>query len=199
MNKKIFVLFPISLLLIFATYIIYLLIIFPWNPIQLVYSQNPEQSDAIVVLEGEQYTRIDYALKLLDQGYSKMLIFPGLQLKPNGEHIQAWLEKNPNKAEVIIGTGTTSTYEEAIATKRIIISKHFKKIILVTSSYHSYRASWIFRKVLPHIKVLSVPVPLGSEWFSLSKAKTDRFHKNVIKDEQTKFFGYFMLYGWRCY
>ncbi len=196
-NKKIFlIILLLSPIVLFCSS---LLFYYPFTAEQLVLRESPRNADAIIILEGEGRTRAEYAIELLEKKYSKTIFFPGLQIENNKSIIQDWLEKSGIEIDFFYNSGPTSTYEEAIATKKFVNEKNISSILLVTSGYHSYRATWIFRKVLPRVNVISTPVPDGNEWFSLSLAHSDQTHKNIIKTEQMKFLFYYVAYGWRLY
>jgi uncharacterized SAM-binding protein YcdF (DUF218 family) len=173
--------------------------IFPWNPSTLVFMQQPQNADAVVILEGEYYTRVDHALSLIEQDYAHLLLYPALNLEKNKERLNEWLKKNPGNITLISDSGATSTYDEAIKTKQYCKELKITSLLLVTSSYHSYRAWWIFQKVLPGVKVISVPVPPESDWFSPEEAEKPGFAHEVFKREQVKFALYYFFYGWRIY
>lgn len=73
------------------------------------------------------------------------------------------------------------------------------RLLLVTSPYHSYRAWWIFQKVLPAIEIISTPVPFDKNWFSLEELERGSKAEEVFRREQMKFLAYYLLYGWRIY
>ena len=95
--------------------------------------------------------------------------------------------------------GPASTYEEALKTREWVKKYNLKSLLLVTSSYHSYRAWWIFQKVLSGVEVYSVPVPFGQDWYAPDKVAAGNDYDEVFKEEQRKFAFYYFCYGWRIY
>ena len=121
----------LTLLLVisWAVYVsIRFLFIFPWTPEMLVITDRLEPCDLIVFLAGEYYERIDYAFELAEQGYSQKIFAASI------------------------------TYEEALDAKKFVESRNINSMLLVTSFYHSLRAAWVFRRIMPNIKIVSAPV-----------------------------------------
>ncbi len=157
-------------------WIAWLLIIFPWTPERLAYRKAPESADLMVVLDGETYVRIDHAFDLIEQGFAESLFVPGLKKMSSRKRIGERIEELGRPIRFGEGRGVTSTYEEALETKHFInhdlpAEQKIRTILLVTSPYHSYRAWWIFQKVLPQIKIVPTPVPFEKNWFSPQKVK----------------------------
>jgi len=174
-------------------YIINLLLIFPWTPSQLITADKLEPCELVVFLGGGSgYERIDYAIQLFEQGYGKTLYTPHLMKNKDYEYVTAKLNRLDLSTYYYSGDIIDSTYKESLQTKEFVKDHHIKSILLVTSPYHSLRARWIFRKVMPGIKIVSAPCCLDSD--SLHK-KLKSYHG----DEQRKFLLYYLLYAWRNY
>lgn len=182
-----------------VVFLVNLLIIYPWKSEQIVYTEELNNAELIVVLDGEYYVRVDYAFKLIEQGYSNMLYYPSLGYKQTREHIEERLPDLEEKLSFYEGEGADSTYEEALLTKGFIQEHSIDSILLVTSPYHSYRAHWIFTKVIPEANIISATVPFEDNWFNLEIIKESEVAKRIIRSEQLKFIAYYMLYGWRIY
>ena len=197
--KRIIQFIILSIILFILIFFINLLIIYPWQPEQVVFIEEPEKAGLIVVLDGEYYVRVDYAFELIGQGYSDMLYYPSLRYEQTRERITERLPDFGEQLRFYDGKGAESTYEEALLTKEFISTHNVKNIILVTSPYHSYRAHWIFTKVIPEADIISAPVPFEDNWFSLDNIEENEDAKEIIKSEQFKFLAYYLLYGWRIY
>ena len=185
-------------------WIAWLLIIFPWTPERLAYGKAPERADLMVVLDGETYVRIDHAFDLIERGFAESLFVPGLKKVSSRERIKERTKGLGRPIQFREGRGVTSTYEEALETKHFINhdlpdEQKINTILLVTSPYHSYRAWWIFQKVLPRIKIVPTPVPFGKNWFSPDKVEQGSKAEEIYKKEQKKFLAYYLLYSWRFY
>jgi uncharacterized SAM-binding protein YcdF (DUF218 family) len=168
----------------------------PKTPEDLAYKSKPKKTDLIVFLEGEHYIRIDHAFTLAYSGYANVIFCPGLLLEKN----ITYLEERIKSAEKVIkyyeGEGAVSTYGEARETKRFLRNRNVNSLILVTSPYHSYRAWWVFKKVLGGVEIIPVPVPFENNWFKLEDAVRGSFQYEVYQREQIKFAITFMLFGW---
>ncbi len=173
-------------------HIIILLLMFPWSPSQLITADELEPCELIVFLGGAHFERIDYAFFLAERGYSKRLYTPHLGNSKTREHINEKIKNLSLPVHFYSEESADSTYEEALYTMRYLKKYNLKSILLVTSPYHSLRASWIFRKVMPKIKIVSAPCCLKS---SSLKHKLESYHAN----EKRKLLLYYLLYAWRSY
>ena len=79
----------------------------------------------------------------------------------------------------------SSTMHDALEVKRYVREHGLKKIIIVTSDYHMWRALWTFRKVFS-----SLPVDL-----SVYPAKSNSIGLWGRIVEHGKFFFYLIKYG----
>jgi uncharacterized SAM-binding protein YcdF (DUF218 family) len=86
----------------------------------------------------------------------------------------------------------TSTWDEAQEVRSLVEQKGYKSVVLVTSKYHSRRASLIFQDALKgKATVISVPSPYDSSdpesWW-----KRDEDAKKVLMEYQK-----LLVYYWR--
>jgi hypothetical protein len=135
-------------------------------------------SDAIILLEGDGDSRCLHAIKLYKEGFSNKIIFSGglTDLKYGSypyEYILPILLKNGVKKEDIIHEDkSTNTLEQAIEIKKIIKSFGWKKIILIASPYHQYRAYLTFLKSIDYnndrVVIYNSPAK-GLSWFEENK------------------------------
>lgn len=138
---------------------------------QLAVSHDPQKVDAIVVFSGDGelgYINQSYQRRTLDafeyfeNGYaSQIIISSGRdQTFSEVEIIKSLLIKRGIPEDVIFTADKypRSTYENIILIKEILEKSNFKSILLVTSPYHSRRALWIFKKVMPELLVLAPKV-----------------------------------------
>jgi uncharacterized SAM-binding protein YcdF (DUF218 family) len=175
----------------------HLLSSFPYRPEDIVYARDPVNADIIVFLEGEHYIRIDHALHLAEQGFAGTVFCPGLLLSRNIAYLQERLAGDKVDVKYYEGGGASSTYGEAIATRRFLKNFPVDSLLLVTSPYHSYRAWWTFQTVLGDVEVIPVPVPFEKNWFKLEDVVAGSFSYKVFRREQRKYAVSFLLYGWR--
>lgn len=149
-------------------------------------------ADVIVVLSGEKTERVEYGVKLYQQGYAKknhIIMTGGLGV---GRHTWASLMKEYAEQLGIPGDVITlvdeprSTEEEARYSKQLFMERGYKSIILITSPYHSKRAFKIFHQVMgQEIKIISAPVE--DSWLNLDGWWQRRRDKGFVLSEYSKF------------
>ncbi len=168
-----------------------LLLIFPWSPDQLILGENPIEADLIVVLGGDINSRFEHAFNLAESGYSNNIFCPTIRFSENYPLISNLQDNNPD-INFVTDSGSESTFDDAIITKNYIKDNKIKKILLVTSDYHSFRAKWIFNKVLDLVEIISVPALTN---YSLNFLTNTIENKHwAYRSEQKKFLFYYMVY-----
>ena len=129
------------------------------------------RSDAIVVLSGGP-DRIDWGIKLYQDGWSPRLVLVGAALDKSGPSNAAAMRKKALQAGVpdtaiFLEEESTNTLENATLSKRILDSFGAKSIILVTSPYHQRRALETFKNVYDKESISIINSPSGySSWNS---------------------------------
>ena len=141
----------------------------------LIYEQNPEKTDIIVVLNGRDTERSLAAVDLYKGGYANLIILAQGSKQPGCDEFWKRVSKNfngkiffqraieamgiPENSFKLIGDGVSSTYDEAKATRRFMRQNGYKSILLVTSKWHSKRAYLTFKSALKNdgIKVIVHP------------------------------------------
>lgn len=129
--------------------------------------EAPAKSDVIVVLAGS-VERAFYAADLYRQGFAPLVLVSrpereagqrmlhelGIDLPAEEDvNIQVLQRKGvPHEHIRVIGTGSRSTFEEALAVREAIAGKPLR-VMVVTSPYHVRRAGMIFRKILGDVPV----------------------------------------------
>lgn len=120
-------------------------------------------ADVIVVLAGEEEERVAYGVKLFKEGWARKdrIIMTGGPVV--GKHTYAGLMKEqaeelgvPGKY-ILLADKSKSTEEDAKYTGDILKKNGYTSIILVTSPYHSRRASIIFKEMLPGVRIINAP------------------------------------------
>lgn len=116
---------------------------------------EPEPSDIIVVLAGETDRRPARALELLDRGFAdqvvmdvpadaKIYTFTQLQLAEQYAH-----ELPQHAAITICPIRGLSTKDESLEVEQCLAHQEGKRILIVTSDFHTRRALSIFRHEIP--------------------------------------------------
>jgi uncharacterized SAM-binding protein YcdF (DUF218 family) len=132
----------------------------------LIVNDEPTTSDIIFVLNSDYNIRPACAAALYKQGLGPLIVMarsedtPAVEmgLIPNDTDISVGvLEHLGIPAEKILVLpypgGVTSTFDEATVLHQYIQSTGIDRIILVTSAFHSRRASWIFARELADLPV----------------------------------------------
>ncbi len=116
---------------------------------------EPEPSDAIVVLAGETNVRPARALELLRQGVAPH-VFLNAETRDRiydqrlVDIAQKYVNSLPDATRISVCPITGfSTFAEADDARRCLQSLSVHRVLIVTSEFHTRRASMIFRHRLP--------------------------------------------------
>jgi uncharacterized SAM-binding protein YcdF (DUF218 family) len=128
-----------------------------------VVDDGPAASDAIVVLGDDNYEgdRANRAAEVLREGWAPRIIASGRYLRPYASIAELeqhdLLERGvPASAIVLLQHRARDTREEGEAIGQFISAHGWKRILVVTSNYHTRRARYILSRVLPAGTVLRV-------------------------------------------
>jgi uncharacterized SAM-binding protein YcdF (DUF218 family) len=149
-------------------------------------------ADAIVVLAGEENERVAYAVKLFKDDWAKKdrLIMSGGPLVWK----YSWASLMKSQAEslgiprknILLEDRSLNTAQEAEYTREILKKYGYRSIILVTSPYHSKRASIIFRRVMGDgVRVICAPVE--NSWFKFKGWWKRPRERDLVLQEYAKF------------
>jgi uncharacterized SAM-binding protein YcdF (DUF218 family) len=130
-----------------------------------VVEDRPERADAILVLGDDNFDgdRAAEAAELFREGLAPLVIASGRMLRPYAgiaELIARDLETRgvPTAAIMRFPQQADSTREESLALRDLAAKRGWKRVLVVTSNYHTRRARYIYRKVFPQqVSVLVVP------------------------------------------
>jgi uncharacterized SAM-binding protein YcdF (DUF218 family) len=113
-------------------------------------------ADAIVVLSDDNFyaDRSTHAAELIRQGVAPIVIASGRRLRPSAGICELMehdlIERGVPKDKIVLFPhDAASTAEEAVAVTRFAAQHGWKKVIIVTSNFHTRRARYIFQKVAP--------------------------------------------------
>jgi hypothetical protein len=137
---------------------------------------DPQKSDVILVLAGETELRPARALELLSQGYGAKLILdvpaqPRFYGFSQAELAQKFIATYPQSERISICPITgLSTREESRDAASCLAGSGARRVLLVTTSFHTRRALSIFRKELPayefSIAAVNDARQFGINWWS---------------------------------
>lgn len=143
----------------------------------LIVNEEPKPADVIIILGGGHGERVDLGVRLYHLGYAKNILLTGGYTGYETSEAQLMqrqaLSSGVPKDDILLEEQARSTYENAKYSFEIIRSRKFKSAILVTSAYHTRRASMIFNRLFEGIEltVCSVPNNLRntSKWWQNSR------------------------------
>ncbi|NTU69435.1 YdcF family protein [bacterium] len=146
-----------------------------------------EKSDVIVAISGgETRTRTEEAIKLYKDGWAPYLLFSGAARSGDVSNAESMknvaIKKGVPAEKIFIEEESTSTYENALLSKKIIDKYKWSKIILVTSPYHQRRALMNFNYVLgKDVKVINHSSDdsywSAAEWYRGDKNRNTSFEE----------------------
>ena len=130
-----------------------------------------EPADVIIVIGDDDFTadRASEAAALFHGGWAPLIVASGRMLRPYStiaDLMTQDLESRgvPSKAIVRFSHRANNTLEEARDLQVLIAQNGWRRILLVTSNYHTRRARYIFRKVLPANVSLEVVAAFDAEF-----------------------------------
>lgn len=132
--------------LVFSLFIIGGLVFKATSPIQC---GTILPNDSIFVLTGDE-RRIPFAVQ-------KMQEFPNTDLYIIGAGIQGDVQTSEH---VIIESESKSTYQNALAIKKIATEKNLERIVVITTEDHINRARYLIHSELPNTEIISCPATL---------------------------------------
>ena len=130
----------------------------------LVDVDPPQTVDLILVLGGDFWgPRVIEAAELAKRGYAPVVLLssPPYAGRPEGELTIPFLVQKgyPSDDLQVFAHAAKSTIAEANILRGEFARRGAKRVILVTSNYHSRRAATMFRLFCPGIHFISVPAP----------------------------------------
>ncbi len=147
------------------------------QPDDIASCKNPDTSascqpvDAIVAVSGgDTSARAEQAIKLYNEGWSKLIIFSGAAVDKTGPSNAAVMKSLAIKSgipetSIIIDDQAETTKQNAMNTTEIIKQNSIHRIILTTSGYHQRRALLEFQKRAGNgVKILNAPVHTDKDW-----------------------------------
>jgi uncharacterized SAM-binding protein YcdF (DUF218 family) len=141
-------------------------------------------ADVIVVLGGEPVVRAEHAAKLATNGLAPRVIVSGHGDCESNRRVL--VARGVAAKRIQVECASRSTQENALETVKLLRAQKCRRVIIVTSWFHSRRALSSFRKYAPEIEFLSAPVPRTKPW---------KFERNYIASEYLKTAGYAVRYG----
>ena len=121
-----------------------------------VVDEPPQAADAILLLSDDNFSadRATRAAELYHSGWAPRVVASGWMLRRYAglaELMQHDLVERGVPAEAVVRFPHTAdnTYEEAQALRQLAVERGWRRVLVVTSNYHTRRARYIFRRVFP--------------------------------------------------
>ena len=155
----------------------------------LTVDSGPVNADVIVLLGGGSRERYERAAKLFKEHAAPRIIVSGYGDCEINRYLLITAGV-PAKA-IELENKSKTTRENAQFTIKLLRERKLKRVILVTSWYHSRRALACFRHYAPELKVYSRPSYFAS-------ARADWSHNRIgnrVRLEYVKLLGYWVRYG----
>jgi uncharacterized SAM-binding protein YcdF (DUF218 family) len=115
-----------------------------------------DKADVLMVLSDDNFyaDRATRAAELFREGKAPLVVACGRRLRPNAGIAELMehdlIERGVPKDKILrFAVDADSTAEEAEALAKLVKTRKWRKIIVVTSNYHTRRARYIFRRVFP--------------------------------------------------
>jgi uncharacterized SAM-binding protein YcdF (DUF218 family) len=127
----------------------------------LVSSQAPQRADLVLVLAGDFYgPRVLKGAELGAQGYAPLVLISSDPYQNRTEGLAAidflTARGYPQRLFQRFEHHATSTIAEALALRPELLRRRVKRVLLVTSAYHSRRAAIVFRLFCPGIRFITI-------------------------------------------
>ena len=126
----------------------------------------PAHCDAMIVLSDDDYAadRVNRAAQLYRSQAAPIVVASGRMLRPYagiGELMQHDLAERgvPQTAIIVFKHTGENTREEAEAIRSLVQDRGWKRLLVVTSNYHTRRARYIFSRVLSPTQIFVASAP----------------------------------------
>jgi len=162
----------------------------------LVDSQPPQRADLILVLGGDFWgPRVVTGAELARQRFAPVALFSGppYHEQPQGElSIEFLVDKGyPREILQVFANQAHSTIAEAKILRGELARRHAKRVLLVTSSYHSRRATIVLTLFCPGVQFISIPAP--DTHYHVEAWWNDESSRHVFFSEWSKILGSVLL------
>lgn len=142
--------------------------------IALLDTETPHKSDAIILLEGDGFSRYKKAVFLYKEGIAPLICFSGgFDDEKSGaftfDKIKPLiLQAGVPEADLLLEEKSRNTYEQAVEVLSLAQHYNWKRIVLVASHYHSYRAVLTFlcvqKKAMPEL-LIDMAAVKNLDWY----------------------------------
>jgi len=173
----------------------------------LIVDEQLQPADVIFILAGDVNSRPFYAAELFKQGLAPQIVMareedlPAVELGfyPNGTDVVVGILKKlgipeENITVIAIEGGATSTRDESQILRYYVDQHNIKRVILVTTAFHTRRSKWIFKKALSGSGA-ELEVTAAPQWkFDETNWWQNERGLITFANEYIKLFYYFVVY-----
>lgn len=140
--------------------------------------QSPSQeeacqpADAVVVISGgDTVARTKEAIRLFNQGWAPQLIVSGAAIDPDSPSNAVLMRQQAIEAgiptdKITLEESSQNTRQNAQQVAKLA-RQDWRRVIVVTSSYHERRAEIEFEHALPNVQIIAHPVATDRQWSSV--------------------------------
>ncbi|MBB6446764.1 YdcF family protein [Bacillus benzoevorans] len=157
----------------------------------LFYEEKPVKADVIILLSGEKEERgrMTKVAELYHAGYADRVLLTNATSP--GSSIEYAESFGIPRDALLTENKATSTYENALYAKEIVLERGFDSALVVTSNYHMRRAKLAFERVFHDSGVSFTYVPYHPK--SITRDSWKENHE-LFKKEYKKLIGAYFLY-----
>ena len=140
----------------------------------LIISSDLQAANAIIVLSGGDESRMSEALRLYNENYAKMIILTETGQTTEGYSqlhsfdVRIVLLSNgvPSGNILVTNRSASSTRDEALSVKNLMINQQMKSAIIVTDPYHTRRAYNIFNEIFANTNIRLSIQSVHNSWYN---------------------------------
>lgn len=133
-------------------------------------------ADAVVALGGGGRDRVSHATLLFDQGYADWFVvtnarsdMPGIRASYGELMQQEAIWQGVPEQHILIAPGIAeTTYDEAVAMRRLAQEQGWRFLIVVTDPFHTRRARMAFREAFEGSHITVAIQPVNEHWYQPS-------------------------------
>lgn len=166
----------------------------------LIDADVPRKADVIIVFAGDRGARTEEGVRLYKEGYAPMLMMSGGDIYHGVNIAEAMkthaLELGVPENAILLEPLADSTQQNAVLTLPIINEINAKKVLVVTSEFHTRRTKWILDQIYKlegiDFRVVASQSPgfNPEHWWSNNKSIM------VVVNEYVKLVGYWLGKGY---
>ncbi len=161
----------VGLILLLSPILIYFLL--TWAGSYLIKNEAGRPVDAIVVLSGDEGSRVEQAVELYQSEKIKYFVFTKTDQEEIGEdktYSQSLMRiaidlKVPSDSMLVTAGQSTSTEEEARALLTLAEQRNIQSYLIVTDPYHTRRTDLIFNAVFADTGIRTYVHAVQDHWY----------------------------------